>query len=31
MKWNGYEIRQSPKLYISVDLKVHNIEFLAFW
>ena len=24
IEWNGYETRQTPLLYVFVDLKVHN-------
>ena len=26
IEWNGYETRQTPLLYVFVDLKVHNVE-----
>ena len=26
MEWNGYETRQTPLLYVFVDLKVHNVQ-----
>ena len=26
MEWNGYEGSQTPLLYVSVDLKVHNVQ-----
>ena len=26
IEWNGYEIRQTPLLYVFVDLKVHNVQ-----
>ena len=25
-EWNGYETRQTPLLYVFVDLKVHNVQ-----
>ena len=26
LDWNGYETRQSPLLYVFVDLTVHNVQ-----
>ena len=26
IEWNGYETRQTPLLYVFVDLKVHNVQ-----
>ena len=26
IEWNGYETRQTPLLYVFVDLKVHNFQ-----
>ena len=26
IEWNGYETRQTPQLYVFVDLKVHNVQ-----
>ena len=26
IEWNGYVTRQTPLLYVFVDLKVHNVQ-----
>ena len=26
IEWNGHETRQTPLLYVFVDLKVHNVQ-----
>ena len=30
IEWNGYETRQTPLLYVFVDLKVHNVQKYHF-
>ena len=30
IEWNGYETRQTPLLYVFVDLKVHNVQKISY-
>ena len=30
MEWNGYEARQTPLLYVFVDLTVHRVQWYSY-